>query len=113
MVGLPRFFSEKATLTTIWLDTSDTNPQIFTNTISEFVAQTANGPDSQPVFEEKPLTIDVEIKNNLASVWVKYEAKFGSENEIIEWKGHDLFSLLKFNDKWYITSISYISDESE
>ncbi len=104
-------FSEKATLTTIWLDTSDTSPLVFTNTISEFVAQTANGPDSQPIFEEKPIMIDVDIKNNIASVWVKYEAKFGNENELIEWKGYDLFSLLKLNDKWYITSINYVSDE--
>lgn len=107
------FFSEKATLSTIWQESVDTDIKIFTNSISEFVAQTANGPDSQPIFEEKPLSIDVEINNNLASVWVKYEAKFGSEKELIEWKGYDLFSLLNFNDKWYVTSITYVSNESE
>ena len=107
------FFSEKATLTTIWQDSTEIRQQIFSNTISEFVAQTANGPDSRPIFEEKPRTIDVEIKNNLASVWVKYEAKFGGKKDLIEWEGYDLFSLLKFNDKWYITSITYISDEYE
>jgi len=93
-----QLFSEKATLTTIWPDSSDTNPQIFTKTILEFVSQTANEPDSQPIFKEKPLTIDVNLKNNLASDWVKYEAKVGSKNEPIEWKGYDLFSLLKFNN---------------
>lgn len=105
------FFSEKATLTTIWQDSTEIRQQIFTNTISEFVAQTANGPDSQPIFEEKPLKIEVEIKNNIASVWVKYEAKFGNQNELLEWKGYDLFSLLKFNNKWHITSITYVSVE--
>ena len=104
------FFADKAILTTVWHESSDADPQIFTNTISEFVAQTANGPDSKPIFEEKPLTIEVELKNNLASVWAKYEAKFGSANELVEWEGYDLFSLLKHNDKWYITSITYLSD---
>jgi len=55
--------------------------------------------------------IDVKINNNLASVWVKYETKFGSKNKLMEWTGNDLFSLLKFNDKWYIISITYLSGE--
>ena len=105
------FFSEQAVLTTIWQDSTNTGLQIFTSSISDFITQTDYGPDSQPIFEENPINIDVEIKNGLASVWVKYEAKFGSENELIEWKGYDLFSLLKFNSKWHITSITYLSDE--
>jgi len=100
-------FAEKATLTTIWRDSTETKRLIFTNTISEFVAQTANGPDSQPIFEEKPLKIDIEIKNNLAAVWVEYGAKFGRENELIEWKGYDLFSLINFEGNWKIASLTY------
>lgn len=53
----------------------------------------------------------VEVKGNLASVWVKYEARFGTEDNLIQWKGTDLFSLLRFNDRWYITSLTYVSDE--
>lgn len=105
------FFSDKAILTTIWQDSAGAKKQIYTNSISDFVAQTADGPDSQPIFEENPIDMDVKIKNNLASVWVKYEAKFGSEHNLIEWTGYDLISLLKFNNKWYITSITYVSDE--
>lgn len=102
------FFSEKAILTTVWQDSTEANPQIFSNTISGFLAQTSSGPDSQPIFEEKPVHIEMEIKNNLAAVWVNYEAKFGSENNLIEWKGYDLFSLIKFEDQWKIASLTYI-----
>lgn len=105
------FFAEKAILTTVWADSSETQKHLFSSTISEFIAQTPNGPDSQPIFEEKPTKIDIEIKNNLAAVWVKYEAKFGTRENLFEWKGYDLFSLLKHNGQWYITSITYLSDE--
>ena len=103
------FFSEKAILTTVWQDSTETTPQIFSNTISEFIAQTASGPDSQPIFEEKPIHIEIEIKADLAAVWVNYEAKFGSENNLIEWKGYDLFSLIKFEGKWKIASLTYVA----
>lgn len=101
------FFSDKASLTSIWQESTETNAQIFSNTISDFISQTANGPDSQPIFEEKPIDIEIEIKENLAAVWVKYEAKFGSDNELIEWKGYDLFSLIRFENQWKIISLAY------
>lgn len=105
------FFMEKARLTTIWQEPGDSQPKLFSNSISEFLEQTANGPDSQPIFEEKPIKIETKIKDNLANVWVNYEAKFGTEDELVEWKGHDLFSLLKYNGRWYIVSLTYISEE--
>lgn len=101
------FFSDKATLTTIWQESTETNAQIFSNTISDFISQTANGPDSQPIFEEKPINIEIEIKDNLAAVWIKYEAKFGNDKELKEWKGYDLISLIKFENQWKITSLTY------
>lgn len=105
------FFAEKATLTTIWQGQNDVKPELLTNSITEFLAQTENGPDSQPIFEERPLKIDIERNNNLANAWVYYEAKFGTEDNLFQWKGYDLFSLLKFENKWYITSLTYVSDE--
>ncbi len=101
------FFTDKAVLTTLWQDSTDTKLRLFTNTITEFVNQTENGPDSQPIFEEKPIKIDVRIEDNLASAWVRYKAKFGTENNLIEWKGNDVISFIKYNDTWYITSITY------
>lgn len=105
------FFADKAILTTIWQGPNDLEPKLLTNTITEFLAQTESGPDSQPVFEEKPIKIEIKRKNNLASAWVYYEAKFGMENNLMEWKGYDLFSLLEFDNKWNITSITYISSD--
>ncbi|PQV44252.1 putative lumazine-binding protein [Jejuia pallidilutea] len=104
------FFADKATLTTIWQEPNDLKPKLLTNSITEFLAQTENGPDSQPIFEEKPIKIDIKRKKNLANAWVYYEAKFGTEDNLIKWKGYDLISLLKFDNKWYITSITYVSD---
>ncbi len=101
------FFSDKATLTTIWQVDSAGSPIIFTNTITEFLAQTENGPDSQPIFEEKLLNAEVSVKHNLAQAWVKYEAKFGTEENLYEWQGYDLFSLIRFEGKWQIVSIVF------
>ncbi|WP_298903420.1 nuclear transport factor 2 family protein [uncultured Psychroserpens sp.] len=108
-----QFFADKAILTTIWHGPNDPKPTLFSNSITEFLAQTKNGPDNQPIFEEKPLTITTDIKNDLASVWVKYTAKFGTESNLMQWQGYDVFSLIKFENKWHITSITYLSIESE
>ena len=105
------FFADKAVLTTIWQQQDDLEPKLLTNSITEFLAQTKDGPDSQPIFEEKPIKIDITRKNNLANAWVYYEAKFGTKDQLIEWKGYDLFSLLRYKDKWKIVSITYLSEE--
>lgn len=107
------FFTDKAILTTIWQDSMESPARIFTSSITEFIAQTHNGPDSQPIFEEKPIEITTEIKGSLASAWVFYKAKFGTKEELIEWQGYDLFSLIKYNDKWFITSLTYGAEGEE
>lgn len=105
------FFADKAILTTIWQEPNDLEPKVLTNSITEFLAQTENGPDSQPIFGERPIKINITRENNLANAWVYYEAEFGTEDNLIQWKGYDLFSLLKFKGKWHIISITYISDD--
>jgi len=104
------FFSNEATLTTIWQEEADTIPKILTTSISDFIAQTKDGPDSQPIFEEKMLSSEIAVKNNLAQVWVNYEAKFGSKDSLIEWKGTDLFSFIRHNNEWKIVSILFESE---
>jgi glutathionylspermidine synthase len=105
------FFADKAILTTIWQEPNDLEPKVLTNSITEFLAQTENGPDSQPIFGERPIKINITREGNLANAWVYYEAKFGTEDNLLQWKGYDLFSLLKFNGKWHIISITYLSDD--
>lgn len=101
------FFLEKATLTTIWQDEKDESPSLYSHTIDEFLAQTADGPDSQPIFEEKMLSSEIKINGNLANAWVHYAAKFGTDENLMQWEGTDHFSLIKFEERWYIVSLSY------
>ncbi|MDX1684289.1 MAG: nuclear transport factor 2 family protein [Saprospiraceae bacterium] len=103
-------FWKDATLTTVWQTSKDSVPKVFTNSITEFLAQTSQGPDSQPIFEESPTTIEVEVRGNLARAWVNYKAKFGSEADLLEWKGVDLFSLLRHDGEWRIVSVVYEND---
>lgn len=105
-----QFFSEKATLTTIWQKEAASTPQIHTNTITEFLAQTREGPDSQPIFEEKMTHAEIQIKGNLAQAWVNYEAKFGSSDNLMHWKGLDLFSFMRFKQEWKIVSLVFESE---
>lgn len=104
------FFSEAAILTTVWQPQPDSMPQLFSVTISEFIAQTPQGPDSQPIFEEKMVDSEISIRNNLAQAWVKYEARFGTTDQLMEWKGVDLFSFIKFENEWKIVSLTYESE---
>lgn len=105
-----QFFSAEATLTTIWSAEDSNSPQIHTNTITEFLAQTAEGPDSQPIFEEKMTKAEISLNGNLAQAWVNYEAKFGSKDSLLEWKGLDLFSFIRHNNEWKIVSLVFESE---
>lgn len=104
------FFTSEAILTTIWQQEGDTIPSILTNSISEFIAQTKDGPDSQPIFEEKMLSAKIDVRSNLAQAWVNYEAKFGSKDSLFEWKGIDLFSFIRYDNEWKIVSIVFESE---
>jgi len=104
-----KFFSDDAILTTIWQIDSTGQPVIFTNTITDFLAQTEEGPDSQPIFEERLVESTVEVRGNLAVSWVRYEAKFGTEEDLMHWEGVDLISLIKHSGEWKIVSIVFES----
>ena len=104
------FFYDDATLTTLWQQEADSVPKVLITTISDFIAQTGDGPDSQPIFEENMLNAEIAVKNNLAQAWVNYEANFGSKNRLMEWKGIDLFSFIKHSNEWKIVSIVFESE---
>lgn len=72
--------------------------------------QTKDGPDSQPIFEEKMTGSEIDVRGQLASAWIRYKAKFGSESHLMEWSGTDLFTLIKDNNSWKIVSMAYITD---
>jgi len=103
------FFTDQAVLTTIWQSESDSVPVLFIKTITQFLEQTGSGPDSQPIFEERMVESKITVNNGLATAWVDYEAKFGTSENLIEWVGQNLFSLIRHEDRWYIASLSYMS----
>lgn len=104
------FFWKDATLCTIWSSDGEKEAEVDVFTIQEFLNKTAEGPDSQPIFEEKMENYEITIQGNLATAWVKYSAKFGTENSLMEWSGIDLFSLVQYNNEWKIVNLSYASE---
>ncbi len=104
------FFWEKATLTTTWQEASDSVEKVLVSTIDEFISKTPEGPDSQPIFEEKMIESNVDIQSDLASAWVKYEAKFGTQENLMEWQGLDLFSFMKHKGEWKIVSLVFSAE---
>ena len=104
------FFSDDAILTTVWQKEGDTLPRIINTSITNFILEAKDGPGSQPIFEENMLSDEIKVKNNLATAWVKYEAKFGTKDKLMEWKGVDLFSFLRHDNEWKIVSIVFESE---
>lgn len=103
-------FHEGAVLSTIWPAPGETGPSVMMSTIPDFVAQAPQGPGSQPIFEERMTSAEVRVKGDLAQVWATYDAKFGTEDNLMEWSGIDAFTLLQFDGRWRIVSIAYVSD---
>jgi hypothetical protein len=101
-------FWRGATLTTVWQPSGEKAPRVVVTTLDQFLAQTAQGPDSKPVFEERMLDADVRAQSNLAHVWCKYLMRFGNPGQVGEWKGIDAFTLIKFDGVWRIVSLSYL-----
>jgi hypothetical protein len=64
-------------------------PKVLTNSITEFLAHTENGLDSQPIFGERPIKITITREKHLANAWVYYEAESGTEDNLKQWKGYD------------------------
>ncbi len=104
------YFWQNATLTTIWQTPGDSVAKVQVSTIDEFIQKTPEGPDSEPIFEEKPTYITTEIQGNLAIAWVNYEARFGSESNLSEWTGTDLFTLMQHDGKWRIVSLAFSAE---
>lgn len=102
------YFWKGATLTTIWQPDGEEQPGVIVTTIHDFIAKTSEGPDSQPIFEEKMTALpEIEIVNRIAIVKAKYHVKFGKANALQEWDGLDVFVLMKYEGEWRIVSLTY------
>src|SRR5687768_8594773 len=58
-------FWNNATITTAWKQPGDSIATVDVTTIDDFIRETPNGPDSQPIFEEKMLRSEIHINGNL------------------------------------------------
>jgi hypothetical protein len=100
-----------ATITTVWQAAGEPAPKVLITPIQDFIAQTAQGPDSKPIFEERMVDADVRVSNNLAQVWASYKARFGGLGKVDEWTGIDAFTLMKHDGHWKITGLTFAASE--
>jgi hypothetical protein len=103
-------FWPQATLTTVWQPPEATEPGVVVKTIEDFIAHTAEGPDSQPIFEERLLGAEVSVVGDLAVVWTRYEAIFGVPGTLVHWEGVDAFTWMRHGGRWRIVALAYQSD---
>lgn len=105
--AFPTHFWPGATLATIWQPPGRPAPMVEIITIPEFLARTAEGPDSMPIFEERMTGVFILVEGPLAHAWADYEATFGEEGNLMEWSGIDAITLLRHEGVWRIVSVGY------
>lgn len=110
---LPLSFWPEATLTTIWQPAGEASARVWSTTVAEFIAAAPEGPDSRPVFEERPTSIELRVEGDIASAWVHYRARFGAQGDMMCWSGIDVLTLLRFNGEWRIASLAYVTDDAD
>jgi len=104
-------FWNNATITTAWQQPGDSAATVDVTTIDDFIKEAPNGPDSQPVFEEKMTDSKIKVQGNIAEAWVNYEAKFGKPDSLTQWKGVDVFTLMRHNSEWKIVSLVFEAEQ--
>jgi len=105
------YFWNNATITTAWKQPGDSIVEVDVTTIDDFIKETPQGPDSQPVFEETMKDSRIYVQGNMAEAWVEYDAKFGKQDSLSRWSGTDLFTFLRSNGEWKIVSLVFESKE--
>ena len=100
-----------ATITTVWQAAGEPAPKVLITSIHDFIAQTPQGPNSQPIFEQRMADADVRVNNNLGQVWATYKARFGGLGKVDEWTGIDAFTLMKQEGHWKITGLTFAANE--
>lgn len=99
-----------AMMTTVWMPAGETAERVVSTSIPDFVLQAPMGPDSREIFEERMTSSQIVADGDLAQAWARYEARFGDPGDVMEWRGADVFTLLRFKDEWKISSVAYLSD---
>jgi len=104
------YFWDDATLTTSWQKEGDTVARVNVTSIDAFIEQTPRGPDSQPIFSERMKSASIQVRDNLATAWVEYDAEFGQPDSLMRWSGTDVFTFLRHDGEWKIVSLVFESN---
>ncbi len=99
-----------ATVATTWVPAGETKKQVMLSTIPEFVAKAPEGPGSMPIFAEWMNSVSIRIEGDLATARAEYGAHFGTEDNLMEWEGVDVFALFNCDGRWRISSLSFASE---
>ena len=102
-----------ADITTVFSPPSDSVSRVVIMPVPDFVAGAPEGPDSREIFEELPEHTDVEVRGDLAVVWVRYRARFGDPGDVREWAGTDVFTLMRHDEVWKIVELAFTPDSSD
>ena len=101
-----------ADITTVFPPPGDSVPRVVIMPVPDFVARAPEGPGSREVFEERPEHIEVDVRGDIAVVWVRYRARFGDPGDVREWAGTDMFTLVRYDDVWKIVELAFTPDSS-
>jgi hypothetical protein len=100
-----------ATLTTIWEPPGEPGQRVVNTTIESFIEQAPQGPGSRESFSETMTAAHVRGNTDLAQVWATYDARWADPDTVDVWSGVDAFTLLRFEGRWRISSITYVSTD--
>lgn len=107
------YFWPNASLTTVWQPPGETAERVVMTSIGDFIENAGAGPDSQPIFEERLISQELRIVENLGQVWAHYEARFGDSSDVATWRGVDAFNWMKHNGEWRIVGMAYANEPEQ
>jgi hypothetical protein len=108
-----RSFWPDATLTTIWQPAGRAvSPRVWSTTVAAFIAAAPEGPDSQPIFEERPLSMEPRVEGDIRLRLGTLSCAFRHAGRIGVLDGYDVFTLIRMNEEWRIASVAYVSHDT-
>lgn len=102
-----------ADITTVFAPPGDSVPRVVIMPVPDFVDRAPEGPGSREIFEERPEHTEVDVRGDLAVAWVRYRARFGDPDDLQEWTGTDVFTLVRHEEVWKIVELAFTPDAGE
>lgn len=104
-------FWPDGTLATVWRPPDEDRERVETITVEEFIERAPRGPGSKEIFEERMTSLEIRLSLPIAQARARYEARFGDPGNVREWKGTDVFTLVRHEQRWRIVSVAYAADD--